>query len=315
MAHPIDTAHVDEVLGHPALAGVAPRLQALARPAIRLHLGISDEDRIPIGVSKLGGLPDLPPGLTWPVSGPDGPPNGPEAFGGDVIALPFIAQIRMADLVPYDVGGLLPSAGMLWLFFNDVGQGGDRRSGYTGPANCRALFAPGVPTPLARVAPPTALPVDATGRQGQPFLARTLTFSSELMLPEVEGPFVGHASWSRGETVVLDADAWDVYAELDDGWRDNSRERSRLLGYPRPNQAAAVWNAYKGVRPFLFGDLPDWQTLSAHDRASELRPFRSLIQVTDPTRNMWFGREGSLCLFIHERDLAARDFSRVWGAA
>ena len=41
-------------------------LMQAAQPAIRLNAERTDMDSLPIGASRMGGLPDLPPGLAWP---------------------------------------------------------------------------------------------------------------------------------------------------------------------------------------------------------------------------------------------------------
>ncbi|MFY3307823.1 DUF1963 domain-containing protein [Achromobacter ruhlandii] len=47
-------------------ADVVARLLAQARPALVLATAAADEAAIPLGASKIGGRPDLPPGMAWP---------------------------------------------------------------------------------------------------------------------------------------------------------------------------------------------------------------------------------------------------------
>ncbi|MFC7677447.1 YwqG family protein [Paenibacillus sp. GCM10028914] len=56
-----------------------------------------------IGFSRVGGDPDLPAMVDWPVNS-DGTP------------MTFLAQLRLNELVPYDVSTLLPAKGMLYFF-------------------------------------------------------------------------------------------------------------------------------------------------------------------------------------------------------
>jgi Domain of unknown function (DUF1963) len=51
-------------------------LQALARPALALQTTAAADDDVPIGASKMGGAPDLPPTLDWPVRGPTSAGDG-----------------------------------------------------------------------------------------------------------------------------------------------------------------------------------------------------------------------------------------------
>jgi uncharacterized protein YwqG len=81
------------------LAEVAERLTL---PTIRIEPTMVDEDAIPVGASKLGGRPDLPPGMAWPDR--DGKPHG------------FLAQFNLTEVAPYDVEKVSPPSGMLYFF-------------------------------------------------------------------------------------------------------------------------------------------------------------------------------------------------------
>jgi uncharacterized protein YwqG len=65
------------------------------------------ENGLAIGRTKIGGSPDLPDGLAWPV------------FHSKHLA--FIAQINLAEISGYDTGKSLPGAG-IWYFFYDAVQ-------------------------------------------------------------------------------------------------------------------------------------------------------------------------------------------------
>lgn len=56
-----------------------------------------------IGVSRIGGDPDLPATVKWPVN-------------SDGIPMTFLAQLQLIELVPHDVSALLPAKGMLYFF-------------------------------------------------------------------------------------------------------------------------------------------------------------------------------------------------------
>ncbi|HXT38045.1 MAG TPA: hypothetical protein VN837_20910, partial [Chloroflexota bacterium] len=45
---------------------VVDELMASTMPAVRIFIDRVDDAEIPIGASKLGGLPDLPAGVEWP---------------------------------------------------------------------------------------------------------------------------------------------------------------------------------------------------------------------------------------------------------
>src|SRR5258708_10971103 len=62
------------------------------------------ETQLEPGATRLGGSPDLPAGHAWPEH------NGS--------LLPFVAQINLSKVAPYDTMHLLPTEGMLSFFFD-----------------------------------------------------------------------------------------------------------------------------------------------------------------------------------------------------
>jgi uncharacterized protein YwqG len=67
---------------------------------------------VPVGASKMGGRPDLPPGEPWPTR--DGRP------------LSFVVQV---DLATVDTAGVLPPDGLLSFFYDAVDQPGGYEEG------------------------------------------------------------------------------------------------------------------------------------------------------------------------------------------
>jgi Domain of unknown function (DUF1963) len=94
----------DDLLSDLSKAGFSPigaELANLAKECVRMRSTPSANESIAIGASKLGGLPDLPPGLAWP-----------EWKSG---YLTFVAQVNLAEL---PAGDLLPDVGMLSFFYD-----------------------------------------------------------------------------------------------------------------------------------------------------------------------------------------------------
>ena len=83
------------------------QLMEAARPAIRLNSERTNLDSLPIGASRMGGLPDLPPDLPWP------------DFEGR--PLEFLAQINFAESAAAAHLDGLPDNGWL-VIFHDMNQ-------------------------------------------------------------------------------------------------------------------------------------------------------------------------------------------------
>lgn len=90
-------------------------LMTLARPGLRMVTAPAADDEIPVGVSKIGGLPDLPEGFSWP--------QGKDCRAWynldteDVLEpAGFVAQINLAEVAHTRAGRDVPEQGMLTFF-------------------------------------------------------------------------------------------------------------------------------------------------------------------------------------------------------
>lgn len=79
----------------------------------------NDED-IPVGASKSGGYPDLPPSISIPVlSGYtriDNSDGSAERY--EASAMQLVAQFNLSEMAKYDIDGKLPKYGMLYIFWS-----------------------------------------------------------------------------------------------------------------------------------------------------------------------------------------------------
>lgn len=322
---------LETLLAYPALSRVATALRQTQREAIRILPDLVSEDTLPLGANKFGGLPDLPPELDWPVATlrvPPHPADAPPPPAGlptpppdGRLALPFIAQLQLSTLAPFDRHALLPPAGRLFFFYNPVayylpvsaGSVSDMQTGVSyglvdwgTPAQWRVLYVEREDSELRRTEPPLPLPEDV--RYG----TCALSFANEPTLPHVETSFIGSADDASG-VVVLSEDEWSVYADLHYEWRANHTIH-QLLGHADQTQPGAMEGCYLRLRGSLFPESSPWEQLSDAAQQQELTEGRLLLQVDEAPNGMRFGRDGRLFFFVRERDLAARDFGRVWVA-
>jgi len=88
------------------LGGRAAELEPLIRDTIAVTVLPPLKTSPRPGVSRLGGSPELPPGSPWP-----------EVNGEP---LPFLAQLRLEEVAPYDIHDRLPTKGLLSMFVGRV---------------------------------------------------------------------------------------------------------------------------------------------------------------------------------------------------
>jgi uncharacterized protein (TIGR02996 family) len=136
------------------LAKKADEVLAFARPTVVHGFSRTAEKFLPVGTSRYGGRPDLPPKTAWPVDRGD--------------PLTFIAQFNLAEIHASPAARELPAAGLLSLFCLH-GYGWEFTK-----TNWRLLYFPGV-SKLARRDPPPELPKKHAAPSGRMTLYENVT--------------------------------------------------------------------------------------------------------------------------------------------
>jgi uncharacterized protein YwqG len=295
----------------------AAEVERLCRPSICFEAG---EDRT--GGSRFGGLPDLAPGLAWPVreayahgaSLAERLAERGEGFASQfAVAAPldFVCQIDLTDaLLHKSLGPLLPDEGRL-LFFWDGGCG----PWIEMAQSAQVIWDRSATASLRRRERPDAL---------MQYLARDQRSGFKRATPAQ--PL---ATWSVPDRFLLKEIAESealreaaVSDDSDDFWGDimdmglevltSGREvlPHRLGGWPIPEQwdprHAAVASANGFLR--LFDRMPTEEENIICGR--EMSSWTMLLQVDMASLGTDFG-EGTVFFVMREADLAKRDFSRV----
>ncbi len=284
------------------LARVADHLLALAAPTIRVYLQATAEVDIPVGASKMGGLPDLPEGVPWPSW------HEPMAF---------IAQFNLAEVAPYDLEHALPPSGLLSFFYETDGEPlYAARWGLPADApypdddalltmdlsrSWRVLYHPEDPTTFRRLALPPEL--NEQGRY-QPGAVR---FALEDTLPDIDGPEMllpltdeERSNWIGILNQINSGQTWE-------------EEGHHLLGYPFDFGEWTLITCQEEASGVRTGwEQADPAQLQSIAREASAR-WRELLQVSgsDVTGMVW-GGAGYLHWVIERDALRDRDFSRVW---
>ncbi|MDB5098509.1 MAG: hypothetical protein JWM80_2930 [Cyanobacteria bacterium RYN_339] len=197
--HPVTSAELPGLIAHHGLGAQAGAVHRRLRTVLKLGRQLVPDGRIPMGASKLGGLPDLPHGVAWPRQ--------------DGVPLPFLAQFQLADLAGADWGKELPHVGRLAFFWDADAQPGicsaDRPT--TGG---KVLYLPDG-APLQRAARP-------------PELVPTLVFKAARVK--------AWPNWSL-PTYELEREGLSALAEdLERRQASDGTASHQLLGYGHPSQ-------------------------------------------------------------------------------
>lgn len=133
--------------------------------------------QLPLGASRLGGVPDLPPGSSWPER--------------DGVPMELIAQLRLADVAAAGGDERLPAQGSLLFFYNSQWGSSDMDAD---ARCCAVLVHDGPDDVLVRTAPPRVewKSEFADVTQFAPFVhgLASLTFTRQLTVPGGISPYV-----------------------------------------------------------------------------------------------------------------------------
>lgn len=154
------------------LGAHADQITPLAVRCYRTRTVYTSDDWLPVGSSKIGGVPDLPLGTPWPTR--------------DGHALPFLAQISFTELRGQFAGSLLPSQGLLSVFCDAALPG-------IQPEGACCVLITRTPTRLLRRADP-----DEVEPHAAPHEAVRLEFYESLSLPSPHAPWI--TALALGET-------------------------------------------------------------------------------------------------------------------
>lgn len=263
------------------LARIQKDIERLAQIAIRLTSRASADAQLPVGASKLGGAPDLPPGTAWPA--------------WKNASMSFVAQVQLSDVRPFDAERRLPASGLL-LFFYDAQQqtyGADPadRGGWQVP------YVAAAQPQLQRAIPPADLP--AASR----FRPCALTFSRVATLPQRPEVLLPQIDWTSAERQL-----YDDFATTLPGAADPTAPRHQLLGHPdtlQDDMHLQCALASNGI-----GDINDPRAAALAKTAPD---WQLLLQIdTDEQAGMRWGSSGMLYYWIEHAALRRAAMDKSW---
>lgn len=275
---------VKTVLESHGLAEYTTEIEAAVKEAIHIELSAAHEEGIPLGASKMGGLPDLPDGIEWFRHKKTNTP------------LSFICQINFAETAPYDQAHKLPDHGILYFFYDatmDMPWGFDPNDG-----DGKALYYyEGDLSKLKRV----DAPEDLEECDGV-FAPSIMHFERAIDLPDPES--------SAGEKLPLKEDDADKYIDILD---DVSEPNNKLLGHSNNIQGCMELECELVSQKLYCGDSSGYIEGHARGLDKNTNRWNLLLQVdSNEDLGMMWGDDGRLYVWITDEDLEAKNFNASW---
>jgi uncharacterized protein YwqG len=308
----------------------------LLRPYLRFDAA---PERERVGGTRIGGTPDLPPDIAWPIRSVPSNADDIAGFGGSNhaahirkhIAQPlpysFIAQIDLAEAAhAFGTNGVLPDRGRL-LFFCDLAVIPWR----DGAESCNVVWDRSDSTALAKADIPLLLQqldeeslielrsefakrgLDTDGLSHAYWGAeRPLQLARACVLPDASAP---EASADTAFAALMsDDDIADAYSDfISDLAHDRAQglARHRMLGYPLPEQddpryAAVALVDYGQARFWEWADRPDPAVID-----TKIKHWHLLLQCDLSDYYQDRLSEGTVYFLIRDDHLRARDFDLV----
>jgi len=256
-------------------------IDLVSRASIRLQTNPVNESTLSIGVSKLGGMPDLPPEVSWPER------NG--------LPQSFIAQIHLNEVRPYDTNKLLPQDGMLWFFYD-----AQQRTFGEAPTDLggwRVIFMNDNLTRLQRHPAPAKLPTSSQ------FQACSINFASEVTLSQQPQLEIPNFDWTDAEQ--------KKYEELLSTFptpADRAAIHHRLLGYPD-----TIQDDMRLECQLVSHGVTDEGDPRLAEVSKGAMDWQLLLQIdSDEHAGMRWGNAGMLYYWITSAALQARRFDTTW---
>ena len=265
-------------------------LAPFAKNAVHITLDVQNDDCLPMGVSKMGGLPDLPDGVAW--------------FRNEEMDIPlsFVAQINLAEAAPYDLEHKLPERGMLYFFYDCSSDGMPWGFDPKDSDGWKVYFYDGDLSVLFRTNAPEDLEQDDNGMV---FGSARMCFEAEMELPSPESDL------TNGLKLPDDEDIQDAYWE----WLDEREEElsNKLLGHADPVQGGMELECEYVTNKIYCGTAEGYQLAKSRGLDKNAARWNLLMQVdSNEDIGMMWGDMGRLYLWITGEDLAARRFDRCW---
>lgn len=259
------------------------RVKAQMRRSLRMKTMRCEMNTLPIGASRIGGIPDVPPGFNWPRY-KDSP-------------LSFIAQIHLAEIPVEMIDLPLPQTGSL-IFFYDSQQ---RTWGFDPEdrGSAAVFFTESPPDALIRTNAPTDTPEMGL------FDCCRMEFEPSANLPD---------AWSIHYQPELSDSERETLLEYFDWYHSKTDEPNHRIG----GHADCVQNPMElecqlVTNGLYCGNSTGYQDPRRASLEATAKDWKLLLQIdSDDEASMMWGDVGMLYFWILEADLRDCKFEHAW---
>ena len=276
-----------ESLREMGLGLYAKKIVLLTEDCLRFNIEENADGKLPLGASKFGGSPDLPPDAIWPMYNES--------------PLSFLLQLNLEELSTYRCCASLPSSGLLSFFYEmetmSWGFDPDDRGSW------KVLYTKDL-TKLQRRQPPDDLEEDYIWPMSMP-----ITFSEEISTPSYNSIAL--------EQLKFTDDEMDRYVEHIEKLEGVNPEAPapvhQVFGHPDPVQNEMQLECQLVSNGINTGSSEGYQDPRVKDLESGATEWKLLLQLdSDDDAGFMWEDMGKLYFWIHENDLAKHVFSNVW---
>ena len=277
----MNKSDLQSVFANAGLSRLEKDIDSIACESIRINTTPIEESTLPVGVSKLGGAPDLPSGTVWPEW-----KNEPQSF---------IAQIRLDDIRPLNIETPLPSQGMLWFFYDakqeTYGDDPHDRGGW------QVLFHESTDN-LQRTPAPASL--SSTSQ----FSACSVRFSQEITLAQQPQLDIPNFDWTQDEQQKYE----QLLASFPGSEAHATPPHHRLLGFPD-----TIQDDMRQQCELVSHGITDDSDPQATELEKHANEWQLLLQIdTDERIGMRWASSGMLYYWITQADMQSHTFDATW---
>ncbi|CAM4426848.1 YwqG family protein [Paenibacillus tarimensis] len=278
------------LLEESGLGAYKERLSPYIFTSAKLHLQPEQEDNAPVGVTKVGGRPDLPEDFEWP--------------RWKKYNLSFIAQVNLSEM-PKAQASPLPCGGLLSFFYAVEALYEYDAEFYGDPRTCRVIYTgPQDLMNLKRRELPSQLAQEGILKPNR------VTFTADVCVPAPESAYLESMGLGWNGNQEEFEKYWSVFLQQFMDRMQPGRYVNRLLGHPEQIQGdMQVWCEMMTEGTY-HEELNREESKRMADSALRWRLLLQIDSEEEKTGIMW-GDVGRIYFWIREDDLAACRFDRA----